>query len=259
MALSFPVNTYVSGSSLDPVQTNPLSVQVDVYTDSACTSPAVVTDPYSGDDLATLTITNNRLQYFDGPDDTTFTLYIRPVGSSGVGFAVQAVPVLHSLATLADLAKRYDISDDDLAQQALDDGSALIRSAVFNEEAWPYAPGGVPNSVKVILIRAAIRWLNNPDELQNESFGSYAYSYNKEASTGIWLTDSEVTQLRRIYGASAPRSLRAVSPYTCRPFSNTVFSLTGDPDVDSRWGGAIPFFDSEDIELVADWIYPEEG
>jgi hypothetical protein len=209
----FPWNTYVSGASLDPAQSNPLTVQVDVFTDSACTTAAVgMTDVYTGDPLTTLQITNNELQYFDYSGTET-TLYIRATDSTGVGFAVQAQPVLHPLMTLAQLEKRITVDDEDLAQQGLEDGSALIREATLNPYIWPQAPGGVPNVVQVILARAVGRWLNNPDELQSESFGSYSYTYGKEATSGIWLTDAEVKQIIRAAGAGLPKSVRVYSPY----------------------------------------------
>jgi hypothetical protein len=217
VALQFPQDTYVYGASLDPAVADPIDeLQVDVFTDSACTSPAVVTDTYTGDTLTTLTITNNRLQYFYGPDNTTTKLYIRATDSTGLGFEVAAQPVLHSLMTLAQLEQRISVDDPVAAQVGLDDGSALIREAALNPLAWPQAPGGVPAALQVILSRAVARWLNNPDLLQSESFGSYSYSYAKEATSGIWLTDAEVKQIQRISGAGRPSSVTIVSPYTDR-------------------------------------------
>jgi hypothetical protein len=257
MPLMYPVNTFVSGASLDPPLADPLSITVDIFTDSACTSPATVTDVYTGDALATLTIENNRLQYFNGPRSEERRLYIRATDSVGVGLEVDAQPLLRSLITLTQFKTRFDTTDDALAQVGLDDGSALIREATGNQYAWRSAPGGVPKAVQVILARATARWLNNPDSLQSESFGSYSYAYGKEATAGIWLTDPEVVQIRRAYGSSVPRSIRAESPYTeCNPFGNTVYSNVGDPTVDSHWGGAYAFFDPDEIELVERWIYP---
>lgn len=257
MALQFPLNTFVSGASLDPQVSDPLNLSVDVFTDSACTTPATVTDVYSGGVLATLAITNGYLQYFNGPDDTTTTLYIRATDSTGAGTVVVAEPVLHSLMTLNDFKKRYDVTDDDQAQVGLDDGSSLIREATLNPFAWPQAPGGVPRAIQVILSRAVARWLNNPDGLQSESFGSYSYAYSKDSAEGIWLTDGEVKQIQKLYNGGRPTSVRVGSPYTCGPFDNTVYSNVGDPSVDSRWGGAIPFFDPFDLELVDRWVYDE--
>lgn len=212
----FPRNTYVNGASLDPPLANPVTMQVDIFTDSACTTAATgVTDVYTGDALATINIVDNELDYFNYAGTET-TLYIRATDSTGVGFAIQAQPVLHSLMTLDQLKKRIDVDDDVLAQQGLDDGSALIREVTLNPYAWPKAPGGVPSAVQVILARAVARWLNNPDQLQSESFGSYSYTYSKDATAGIWLTDGEVKQIQRLSGAGRPSSVRVASPYTDR-------------------------------------------
>jgi hypothetical protein len=216
MVAQFPRSTYISGASLDPAQSNPLTVQVDVFTDAACTTAATgLTDVYTGDALTELTIDTNELQYFDYAGSET-TLYIRATDSTGVGFAVYAQPVLHPLMTLAQLEQRITVDDDALAQQGLEDGSALIREATLNPYIWPKAPGGVPNVVQVILARAVARWLNNPDELQSESFGSYSYTYGKEATTGIWLTDAEIKQIIRAAGAGLPKSVKLDSPYEDR-------------------------------------------
>ena len=216
MVVQFPRNTYVSGASLDPAQANPLTVQVDVFTDAACTTAATgLTDVYSGDALTTLEITNNELQYFNYAGVET-TLYIRATDSTGSGFAVQSQPVLRSLMTLEQYTQRFGSDDDELTQQGLDDGSALIREATLNPYKWPQAPGGVPAAIQVILARAVNRWLNNPDQLQSESFGSYSYTYSKDATAGIWLTDAEVKQIQRLSGAGRPTSVKIASPYDDR-------------------------------------------
>ena len=138
------------------------------------------------------------------------------------------------LVSLDELKKRYDVQDDAAAEVVLEDISALVRDAAGNENIWADVTTA-PRAIKVIVIRAAIRSLNNPDGFQSESYGSYSYSYGKDQTIPTWLTDAEMKQIQKIAGANRPRSIRNSSPYTdgqgCY-YLNTIWAAPTDDDPD---------------------------
>jgi hypothetical protein len=142
---------------------------------------------------------------------------------------------LDPLATLDELKARYDVVDDTQAELALEDVSALIREVAGSETAWSDV-STAPAAIKVICLRATMRYLNNPDGFQNESYGSYSYGYSKDFSVGLFLTDGEIKQIERIAGgAGGVRSIRLTSYYEGRGCRNVYAQPYNDTDPIPVW------------------------
>lgn len=150
-----------------------------------------------------------------------------------------AVLDLDPLVSLAQLKTRYDVVDDSRAELALQDASDLVRS-ISHPKVWA-DPSTAPKSIKVIVIRAVERYLNNPDGLQAESYGSYSYSYSKDFSVGMWLTDGETKMIERLSSRRGITSLQIYSPYEGSG-SNTIYAQPyNDPDPMPVWDATYPF------------------
>lgn len=142
---------------------------------------------------------------------------------------------LDPLASMEELQARYDVVDVDQAELALEDVSALIREVAGGETMWSDV-STAPASIKVICLRATMRYLNNPDGFQNESYGSYSYGYSKDFSIGLFLTDGEIKQIERISGASGGiRPVRLTSYYEGRGCSTIYAQPFNDTDPIPVW------------------------
>lgn len=149
---------------------------------------------------------------------------------------------LDPLATLDELKARYDVTDDDQAEIALSDISALIREATGYPNIWSDTTK-VPQSVKVICLRATMRYLDNPSGYSNESYGSYSYGYSKDFSVGLWLTDAEIARIQQAAGAgNRMKTIQFVSNYSGPYHSGTIYSQPyNDTDPMPVWDGNEPF------------------
>ncbi|MFB9661594.1 hypothetical protein ACFQS3_02630 [Glycomyces mayteni] len=107
--------------------------------------------------------------------------------------------MLPPLAPLTELEKRVDVDDTDLANSALADASALARHAA-RPVTWTDENGAltqVPDVVVTIVLRAAKRFLVNPDGYASEQVSQYSYRYGGNSSRGeVFLTDDEKREVR---------------------------------------------------------------
>ena len=101
-------------------------------------------------------------------------------------------------ATTDDMAVRVPggIPDADLprAEAYLEDASALIVEVVGE------VTGEVPATIKRVCLAAALRAWSNPSYLSSEQLGDYQTS--RSALGGVYLTDEERNQLRRLRAQS---------------------------------------------------------
>jgi hypothetical protein len=119
--------------------------------------------------------------------------------------------MLPAFASTDDLDVRLpgglNASDEDRAQAALDDASALIRSEAgidwVDDDALRT---DFPAVLRVICITAARRELENPDGIISETIDGYSQRL-ANASTGVYLTPKEVRVVRRCAGRSGLWSL----------------------------------------------------
>lgn len=118
---------------------------------------------------------------------------------------------LPSLATLEDFQARLGIPllddyDEPLdpdgirAQAALDDASALVRSAAGLEWVDEYGElEDVPDIATSITLAVAGRTYQNPQGFSQATVGDSSVSYSREGNAGgIFLTKSEERALRRL-------------------------------------------------------------
>ena len=124
---------------------------------------------------------------------------------------------LPSLAPVSALEIRLGLATGGLsgadrarAQACLDDVSALVRDAAGTT--WTDAFGDlleeIPGAVVAVVCQAALRGYRNPDGLASESIGSgaYAYSYGQDAQAGIYLTEDEVSAVKKAAAGVKPQT-----------------------------------------------------
>lgn len=112
--------------------------------------------------------------------------------------------MLPAFATIDDLDARLPAGvsgpDDARAQAALDDASALIRSQagrswVTDDE----LDDDIPDIIRTICVRAALRCFINPDGVTQEGAGPFNRSF-ANASSDVYLTAAEKAQVRAAAG-----------------------------------------------------------
>lgn len=120
--------------------------------------------------------------------------------------------LLPALVSLDDFALRVggiSAADEDRAQAALDDASALIR-AEAGTETWVDDDGAleaVPDVIVAVCVAAAIRAFRNPDGVRTESIGTYSVAY-ADTSTAVFLTEGERRIIRRAAGLTGIGSVQ---------------------------------------------------
>lgn len=136
--------------------------------------------------------------------------------------------MLGSLATLADLEKRYGpVADPTMAQAALDDASTLVRAEAGVD--WAGVGEVPPDAVVVVVLAAAARGLRNPDGVEVEGVGQYNVRYGAGLG-GVWLTRNERRTVRRaVSGTSGLGSIELESPW--QPAVQTVPVDIGGDDM----------------------------
>lgn len=123
-----------------------------------------------------------------------------------------------ALASLDHLAARSgNIDDEDRAQAALDDASALVIMEAGTD--WSDDENGVPAVIVAVVCAAAGRALRNPDAVKSETIGQYAVTYGNTIG-GVWLTANEKAVVRRAAGVRGIGTIELESPY--EPFIETV-------------------------------------
>lgn len=136
---------------------------------------------------------------------------------------------LPALATLEQFAARLPggVSEDDetRAQAALEDASALIRSAAggttwttTNDADEVVLADNLPDVIVMICIAAARRAYVNPEGIRAESPGGYSVTY-ADSSADIYLTREE----RRRVRAAAGRNGLGVIPLSRGPVETSTY------------------------------------
>lgn len=97
----------------------------------------------------------------------------------------------------ARLGRFLTTSEEDRAQAALDDASALIDSVA----AIPNPP---PSGIVAITCSVALRIYGNPDQLTSETIGSYTWRVD---GAGLFLTPYEERAVKRLSSDTAPSGL----------------------------------------------------
>lgn len=129
--------------------------------------------------------------------------------------------VLPALVSLEDFALRVggiDAADEDRAQAALDDASALVRADACGED-WVDDDDeleDVPGVVTAIVIAVAIRAWRNPDGVRSETIGNYSVAYG-DTSTAVFLTEGERRLIRRAAGCTGIGSIALEGDWTINP------------------------------------------
>lgn len=115
--------------------------------------------------------------------------------------------LLPPLADVADLEVRLDRTFTDAEgpriEALLDDVSAMVRLVAGKTWVDPLDATQViaPDIVRVIVLRAAARYINNPGGFSAESAGDYSYQRNGlGAEGGLFLTDEEIDWLKKVAG-----------------------------------------------------------
>lgn len=133
------------------------------------------------------------------------------------------------LALVSDLERRLRVEVGSLAgadllaaEDAIADVSALVHAAARDAGLSPaWTLGTVPDDVRVVTTRVALRQYRNPDGYVSEAMGGGAYSYRyADDETGAYLTDREVAIIAAAAAGTDPApagfvgSLRTPSAYT---------------------------------------------
>ena len=104
-----------------------------------------------------------------------------------------------ALALVSDLETRLRLEADSLtgldleaALVALEDVSALVKAAARDAGLHePWTPATVPDDVRVVVVKVALRQYRNPEGIAQENIGG-AYSYTlAQGETSAYLTASE--------------------------------------------------------------------
>ena len=140
-----------------------------------------------------------------------------------------ALPVLVSLDDFALRLGGIAAADEDRAQAALNDASALIRAETGGED-WVDADGGleeVPEVIAAVCIAAAIRAFRNPDGVRQETIGNYSVAY-ADSSTAVFLTEGERRIIRRAAGLTGLNSVALEGDWTLNPAAYVPVEGGGD-------------------------------
>jgi hypothetical protein len=124
-----------------------------------------------------------------------------------------------ALATVEALQERLGRTLDGVnatrAQAALDDASALVRSAANKTWVTDEAlDADIPDVVVAITLTAARRAFENPNGLASQNIGSYAYTRESAGTPGLFLTADEVAALQLAAGDNGLGSVPAVTPWS---------------------------------------------
>jgi hypothetical protein len=129
--------------------------------------------------------------------------------------------VLPALVSLEDFALRVggiDAADEDRAQAALDDASALVRADACGED-WVDDNDEleeVPGVITAIVIAVAVRAWRNPDGVRSETIGNYSVAYG-DTSTAVFITEGERRLIRRAAGCTGIGSIALEGEWTLNP------------------------------------------
>ena len=140
-----------------------------------------------------------------------------------------SLPALVSLEEFAARLGGIAAADEERAQAALDDASALIRVEAGTED-WVDDEGAletVPDVVVAVCVAVAGRAFRNPDGLRSEQIGTYSVTYG-DATTAVYLTAAERRIVRRAAGMMSLGSIELESGYAPNIVTVPV-DIGGDP------------------------------
>lgn len=129
-----------------------------------------------------------------------------------------ALPALVSLDDFALRLGGIAAVDEDRAQAALNDASALIRAEAGTED-WVDDDGGleeVPDVIVAVCVAVAVRAFRNPDGVRQETIGNYSVAY-ADTSTAVYLTPGERRTIRRAVGLTGLSSISLEGEWTTNP------------------------------------------
>lgn len=126
------------------------------------------------------------------------------------------------LATVQQVTDRLPedtpVPDETKVTSLLEDASGLVRTAVDDQEKWP-AAGDAPASVVAIVCRAVVRAIDNPRGVAQETHGNWTQAFGSrnsaghESGSGVFLTDSEIRDVRRAAGMTGWSSIEVEHHY----------------------------------------------
>lgn len=129
-----------------------------------------------------------------------------------------ALPALVSLDDFALRLGGIAAADEDRAQAALNDASALIRAEAGTED-WVDDDGGleeVPDVIVAVCVAVAVRAFRNPDGVRQETIGNYSVAY-ADTSTAVFLSTGERRTIRRAVGLTGLSSISLEGEWTLNP------------------------------------------
>lgn len=124
-------------------------------------------------------------------------------------------------ATLADVQARYDktipVSLEPFVQAHLDDANLLLDSLVPTL-ASRAGTGNVAGLARMVVVRAVLRVLRNPDGFKGEHAGEYGYYYDQNGSAGrVSFPPEDLALLAETGQRSRVRSVGLSDDALCEP------------------------------------------
>ena len=135
---------------------------------------------------------------------------------------------LPSLASLEELTRRLGVAlneaEQERAQAALDDASALIRAeaaTTWTDTADPPTLANVPAIVESITLSVARRAYENPSAHADKRVDDISVTYDRRRGEGaVYLTSAERRAVRKAAGVSGVSTIELEGAW---PFDTTVY------------------------------------
>lgn len=128
-----------------------------------------------------------------------------------------------SFATADDIAARLgrDLAagETEPVDLLLEGATAMIAEAAGQDDDWSDALTPVPRVLKFVCIEAVCRAMANPQGIASlqEQLGAYSSTVHfrdLDMGGGLWLTDAERRQIRRVIGAGTFQAITLETPYS---------------------------------------------
>lgn len=174
----------------------------------------------------------------DAPGDWSVT-FRSATAAETYHVRVDDVPGVPPLASVEDLqartGKTYTGTELARARSALDDASSMAEA-----EGGRQTTGAARRSVVVIVCKAARRELENPDGHTSETYGSHAWRAPEGSATGVYLTEDERAQIRRLAGRGGLQTMQVYRGDLDRRGDTAVY-------VPTSGGSPVPMLAAGDI------------